>query len=490
MPVDVAEITADAPLAVGTVIGGKYRIVALDDAPQASATCSAVHEGTGRRVWLRIVRDAADADEIARMARAARAAGSAAHGGVLGVIDSGTCGHGRLYVVYEHFEAEPASALVARVGPLPVTSAADVVYQIARALGALHQRGVVHRAIRPEHVLIAEVAGAPRAKLTGFELALVPPRFADAPALPRRFSRFAAPESRRDPHDAGSAADVFALGVLLRFLITGSDAPSDDLPAGALRVVERATADEPDARYAQVDQLAAALVLLLPERARAGSVAPTDPLISDLRYLQKLAASESIDARAPTDAASLWRRTALGVVEVVYARVGRAAWASVVESVPDIERILPRSGEPVLRDERVSSLLVTRLLEAADANLRAPHDPELAAVPGLGADMSARGLRRLFPAYPAQLTLPAWLDSLPLLYAALFAEGTAEVAGRTLHEARLLVRGQGGPSLALHALFAGLLRAELVRLCDDGAVRLVASSALGEASDTYELHFG
>jgi serine/threonine protein kinase len=290
---DIAEIATDEGLRTGDILCGKYRILGALEPMRGELRHLALHEGTGRRIDVRILATPNDEPHKQAMLRAARAAGSAPHPSILGIIDSAVDDLGRAVFMYEYFEGVDVGTLVLRDGPFALVTAAEVVHQVASAVAALHRRGIVHRAIRPEHVLFARGDQGVRTKLTGFELAIVPPRFADAPPLPRTFSRFAAPETRRDPSDASPAADLFALGVLMRLLATGSDAAHAELAVSAARIVERATMDDVDARFTQADQLVAAVATLIPEHTRKGSVPSSDDLVADLRYLQKLAFQES-----------------------------------------------------------------------------------------------------------------------------------------------------------------------------------------------------
>jgi serine/threonine protein kinase len=487
---DIAEIATDEGLRTGDILCGKYRILGALEPMRGELRHLALHEGTGRRIDVRILATPNDEPHKQAMLRAARAAGSAPHPSILGIIDSAVDDLGRAVFMYEYFEGVDVGTLVLRDGPFALVTAAEVVHQVASAVAALHRRGIVHRAIRPEHVLFARGDQGVRTKLTGFELAIVPPRFADAPPLPRTFSRFAAPETRRDPSDASPAADLFALGVLMRLLATGSDAAHAELAVSAARIVERATMDDVDARFTQADQLVAAVATLIPEHTRKGSVPSSDDLVADLRYLQKLAFQESGSLPARNDCNGVQRIGALAMVEAVYAQAGRALWAEIVAQVPDIEGILPRKGtlqEPP--PASVSSQLVERFLEAADAILDTGESVVLSSLPGVGAFIAARGIRRFFPAYPEHLTVSAWLDCLPALYAALFIDGQLSVDERTDTFARVVIRDRQSPALPLTAVLAGLLRAELRRLSPDGAVRIVASVALGDAADVLEFNF-
>jgi hypothetical protein len=162
-----------------------------------------------------------------------------------------------------------------------------------------------------------------------------------------------------------------------------------------------------------------------------------------------------------------------------------------VRRVPRIEGILPRpDAERPRPDAVVSTELVAEALEAADALVRREGDAPLSVAVELGAAMAGRGLRRVFPAYPVQLSVPAWLDSLPALFRVLFPESSAVVTAHEVHGAALRVQGSGVPRLALAALFAGVLRAELAKLAPGGDVRIVASRVVGDEADVYELQFG
>ena len=160
----------------------------------------------------------------------------------------------------------------------PRPGAAAIVAEIARAVGYIHRRGVVHQDIKPRNVLIDD-AGRPR--LIDFGLARLHHAWADQPSGPSGGTLiFMAPEQARgEVERVGPPADIYALGALLYFLVTGqsplgggnrstiyerarrgavdvSALKSSAAPRGLRRICLKALSPEPADRYATADELA------------------------------------------------------------------------------------------------------------------------------------------------------------------------------------------------------------------------------------------
>src|SRR4026209_583221 len=110
---------------------------------------------------------ASDSDQLERFRREARAVAQLSHPHIVGVIDAGE-EDGRPYIVFEYVEGETLKDRIRRMGRLPVDEAIAYGIEIARALGAAHARGIVHRDIKPQNVLIDEEG---MAKVTDFGIA-------------------------------------------------------------------------------------------------------------------------------------------------------------------------------------------------------------------------------------------------------------------------------------------------------------------------------
>lgn len=155
------------------------------------------------------------------------------HPNLISVEAFGKTSEGVLFVACEAYEGERLSALLARQGRLPPGATLDVLRGVALALEHTHGQGLLHRDLRPEHVILQEQASrAQRVKLNGFGVARAWQRHPSPIEQDVDMLRAQAPEQLAgEPIDA--RADVFALGVLAFRLLTGQ-APYDATDRDAL----------------------------------------------------------------------------------------------------------------------------------------------------------------------------------------------------------------------------------------------------------------
>ncbi|HEY8207976.1 MAG TPA: serine/threonine-protein kinase [Myxococcaceae bacterium] len=124
---------------------------------------------------------------------------------------------------------------VKRSGPLTPQAAVDVVEPIVQALAEAHARGIIHRDIKPSNILFAEVGEQRIPKLADFGIAKMrsgPGKAADTkgasgPPISLYSAGWAAPEQMRKK-PVGPTADVYSLGLLLAFALTGKKVFPDD----------------------------------------------------------------------------------------------------------------------------------------------------------------------------------------------------------------------------------------------------------------------
>ncbi len=158
-----------------------------------------------------------------RFHREAQAASTLNHPGVVTVHDFGWF-DGQAYLVMELLEGRTLDRIYAE-GPLELSRLVDLFSQIASAIGAAHEAGLVHRDLKPDNVMITlEADGAELAKVVDFGLAL----FAAAPAHERLTTEqtvlgtpsYMSPEQCRS-QPLTPACDVYALGVMLYEALAG-----------------------------------------------------------------------------------------------------------------------------------------------------------------------------------------------------------------------------------------------------------------------------
>ena len=114
----------------------------------------------GRDVAVKVLPDhlADDPKALHRFESEAKAVAALSHPNILFLLDVGET-NGIHYAVTELLEGEPLRALVAR-GPVPVKRALEIAHHVADALAAAHEKGIVHRDVKPENVFLTQ--GRPR----------------------------------------------------------------------------------------------------------------------------------------------------------------------------------------------------------------------------------------------------------------------------------------------------------------------------------------
>ncbi|MPY99868.1 MAG: protein kinase [Actinophytocola sp.] len=165
-----------------------------------------------------------DAEFLHRFRTEARTTASLNHPGIAAVHDYGeaasdvpgadAAADNLAYLVMELVNGEPLATLLARAGRMTADRLLPILEQAGRALNAAHERGLVHRDIKPGNILVVRGAdGAETVKLTDFGIA----KAADAAPVTRNgmvmgTAHYIAPEQATG-HDASPASDVYSLAV-------------------------------------------------------------------------------------------------------------------------------------------------------------------------------------------------------------------------------------------------------------------------------------
>src|SRR3954451_5588856 len=277
---------------VGTCLSDRYRLDAQIGTGGMSTVYRAFDTTLERTVAVKLMHReiASDSAQLERFRREARAVGQFSHPHIVGVIDAGEDDQ-RPYIVFEYVEGETLKERIRRCGRLPVDESLAYAIEIARALGAAHARGIVHRDIKPQNVLIDEEG---MAKVTDFGIA----RSLDEEGLTADgrvlgTTDYVSPEQALG-HIVNGQSDIYSLGIVLWEMLVG-DVPfhgenqvavalehvREDLPdvprlrpelsASVASVLDRMTCKKLERRYPDAltleDDLEYALAI---EAARAG----------------------------------------------------------------------------------------------------------------------------------------------------------------------------------------------------------------------------
>jgi hypothetical protein len=263
----------------------RYRVLGPLGAGGMGVVYKAVHLLMERVVALKVLNRSLTARPgfAERFRREVKAAARLAHPNIVTAYDADEAA-GTHFLVMEYVAGTTLDREVARRGPLPVREACELARQAALGLQHAHERGMVHRDVKPHNLLLTPGG---QVKILDFGLArVVEEGGAGALTLPSGTllgtPDYVAPEQARDPGRADIRADIYSLGCTLYHLLTGrppfpagtalqkllahqeySPPPLEtargDVPQELTRVLERMLAKDPARRYATPADVAADL---------------------------------------------------------------------------------------------------------------------------------------------------------------------------------------------------------------------------------------
>ena len=217
---------------VGTLLGDRYELIERIGRGGTAVVYRAVDHRLGRTVAVKIIHDTlvGDEDYTRRFDREARAAALLSHPNIVAIFDRGLAGE-RPYIVMEFVRGQSLRQIVAQQAPLAPLVALGYLDNIARALAAAHEAGLMHRDIKPENVLITTSG---QVKVTDFGLAKAcqAQDSATHSVLMGTLS-YLAPEILTTSQ-ATYASDVYACGIVLYELLTGQKPHTGDEAAHVL----------------------------------------------------------------------------------------------------------------------------------------------------------------------------------------------------------------------------------------------------------------
>jgi len=155
---DRAKQTADS-LDEGALVGDKYRLLTLLNEGGMGALWVAENEALHMRVALKVIRGDLANHGTARMAdrllQEARASAKLGHPAIVRTLDFGTIEAGNPYIVMELLQGEDLASALDRRGRVSAKKAVQILLPIIHALAAAHEKGIVHRDVKPENVFLA-----------------------------------------------------------------------------------------------------------------------------------------------------------------------------------------------------------------------------------------------------------------------------------------------------------------------------------------------
>jgi serine/threonine protein kinase len=208
---------------------GSYRILDRLGEGGMGQIFKAHHVSMDRTIALKIIpKDRmSDPTAVSRFQREVRAVAKLSHPNIVIAFEVNQVGH-TPFLAMEYVEGIDLARLVQQSGPLSIPRACEYIRQAAIGLQHAHERGLVHRDIKPGNLMVTrrDPNGPPVIKILDFGLA----RFESDSANAARLTQlgkivgtvdFMAPEQAQDPRTADIRADIYSLGCSLFYLLTG-----------------------------------------------------------------------------------------------------------------------------------------------------------------------------------------------------------------------------------------------------------------------------
>jgi eukaryotic-like serine/threonine-protein kinase len=176
-----------------------------------------------RHVALKILREqyAEDEEFIQRFWREARSAASLSHSNIVSIYDQGRSEDGEYYIAMEYVPGGTLKERMRREGVFTPDAAVRVALQITDALSEAHEKGVIHRDIKPQNVLLSHKGDV---KVTDFGIARAAASassVATATGAVLGTAAYMSPEQARG-EPVGPQSDLYSLGVVLYEMLTGT----------------------------------------------------------------------------------------------------------------------------------------------------------------------------------------------------------------------------------------------------------------------------
>ncbi len=335
------ETATSLPIALGEVLGGKYRVDGILGRGGMGIILRARHLELQQDVAIKLMRThlLERPGLVKRFRREAQAASCLTGEHIVRVHDVGALSSGEPYMVMQLLHGQSLAARLEGGAKIECSEAVEIVLQLCVAMGEAHAKGIIHRDIKPSNLFVSRRSdGHDHLTVVDFGVSKV--------ALDMEHSvletqtgaligtlHYMSPEQMRDPKSVDARADIWSMGVVLYHMLSGRlpfevgtmpvictsvlhDAPAllpDTIPKPLVDAIGKALAKEPSERFASVSELARELAPF----AEGGQ-----------RYLAQVSESE-----------------ALSTDEIATAR--RSDVASLDSTMQESELVIPKSARLV-----------------------------------------------------------------------------------------------------------------------------------------------
>jgi len=297
----VIALAQDSAQLAGTIVQNRYRIISCIGKGGTGEVFKVEHTLVGRCYALKVLHKALAKSQsvIARFHREARAAAAIGNAHIVEVIDMGYLDNGLPFLVMELLEGRDLYAELSEEGPMSIGRAVGLTTQCCQALESAHNKGIVHRDMKPENIFLTERDdGSDFVKILDFGVSKVLEAAGELTTgkltwngAPMGTPQYMSIEQLNSCSDIDFRTDVYATGVVLFEMLTGhvpfeasafsdlvtkiaNEAPPSldkwrpDIPSELEKVIHRSLAKDRKERFASMAAMANALEPFLENTSR------------------------------------------------------------------------------------------------------------------------------------------------------------------------------------------------------------------------------
>ncbi len=211
---------------VGQVIADRYRVMRLIGEGGMGQVYEAQHVNINRRFALKLLRPeiVSNPEAVARFRQEAWSASSIGHENIIEIDDFATLPNGSVYLAMEYLQGRALSERMRAEPRLQLDEALAILLQVCSGLSAAHEKGIVHRDMKPENVFLAHKYGRVVVKILDFGIAKVAGA-EGSQSLTRTGTIFGTPHYMSPEQALGrpldQRADIYSVGVIMYEVFTG-----------------------------------------------------------------------------------------------------------------------------------------------------------------------------------------------------------------------------------------------------------------------------
>jgi serine/threonine-protein kinase len=294
----VSSAAADA--LVGQLLDGRYQVIERLAEGGMATVYLALDNRLDREVALKVMRQHLVHDEtfVSRFRREARSAAQLSHPNIVQVFDQGEDA-GQMFLAMEYVPGHTLREVITAEGALTPRAALDILEPILAALAAAHAAGLIHRDVKPENVILRP-DGTVKVADFGLARAVTSQTSTASHGMILGTVAYLSPEQvERGIADARS--DVYAVGLILFEMLTGSKAFTGDTPINVAYQHVHGGVPRPSSRNPDVPEQLDALVARATARDPDQRPRDAGEMLGLVRQVHAGLSGVALDAR-PTDA--------------------------------------------------------------------------------------------------------------------------------------------------------------------------------------------